>query len=272
MNNHWADAVVTPPTVEPLSLTEVKARLRLPTDSTAEDSDLRGLMLAARKQVEKDLAGCCLAPTVIDHWIDGYTSTTAIVIPRWPLASVTSITSYDADDVATVLSSADYLVDTVSRPGRVIINADAAWPSSLRTHKSLVVRHTSGFGGSAKSVSSITRSSTTATVTTAAAHGYSTGNRITIAGAIQEDYNGTFEVTVTGSATFTYTVANSPTTPATGTLTASNLAIPESYTLAMTLLVGHWYANREAVVVGSGQTLFDLAYASLLSDAPVVLG
>lgn len=75
--------------------------------------------------------------------------------------------------------------------------------------------------GQSNSVSSITRSGTTATVTTSAAHNLRTGmSNVVIAGANESDYNGTYTVTVTGPTTFTYTVANSPTTPATGTITA----------------------------------------------------
>jgi hypothetical protein len=73
----------------------------------------------------------------------------------------------------------------------------------------------------AQSVSSITRSSSTATVTTAASHGYSTGDWITIAGASQSGYNGTFQITVTAATTYTYDLGSlTPATPATGTITA----------------------------------------------------
>jgi hypothetical protein len=72
-----------------------------------------------------------------------------------------------------------------------------------------------------QNVTSITRSSNTATVTTTAAHGYSTGDYVTIAGATQSDYNGIYQITVLSTTTFTYTVANTPVTPATGTITAS---------------------------------------------------
>jgi hypothetical protein len=69
-------------------------------------------------------------------------------------------------------------------------------------------------------VSSITRSGTTATATTATAHGFTTGQKVVISGATQTDYNGAFTVTVTSTTAFTYTVANSPATPATGTILA----------------------------------------------------
>lgn len=70
------------------------------------------------------------------------------------------------------------------------------------------------------SVSSITRASTTATATTSTAHGLSTGNHVTIAGASPAGYNLTAAITVVTPTTFTYTVNGSLTTPANGTITA----------------------------------------------------
>jgi hypothetical protein len=94
-----------------------------------------------------------------------------------------------------------------------------------------------------KSVSSITRSGSTATVTTVEDHGFNTFGPIAvdwinIEGADQTDYNGVpgtpfksshgaYKITVTGAKTFTYTVSGSPTTPATGTITATR--DPRSY-------------------------------------------
>ena len=71
-------------------------------------------------------------------------------------------------------------------------------------------------------VSSITRTGTTATVTTASEHLLASNVPVTIAGAVQTEYNITdAEITVTGTNTFTYEVTGSPTTPATGTITAA---------------------------------------------------
>lgn len=77
-----------------------------------------------------------------------------------------------------------------------------------------IVRRTSG-----KAVSSMTRSGTMVTVDTSAAHGFSTGNLVSIFGADQEGYNGLYSVTVVDADTFTFsTVGNQPTSPATGTI------------------------------------------------------
>jgi hypothetical protein len=72
-------------------------------------------------------------------------------------------------------------------------------------------------------VQSITRSGTTATVTTTDPHHLNVGDSygLTIAGAVETAYNGGKSVTVTSATQFTYTVAGSPATPATGTITAT---------------------------------------------------
>lgn len=72
------------------------------------------------------------------------------------------------------------------------------------------------------SITSITRSGQTATATTAAPHNLANNVPVTIAGAVETEYNvASAEIIVTGLSTFTYQVAGSPATPATGTITAS---------------------------------------------------
>ena len=77
----------------------------------------------------------------------------------------------------------------------------------------------------AQTISTITRGGTgnlTATVTTASPHGLVDGNRVTISGATASNYNGTYVIDVTGSNTFTYTMATAP---------AANATIVGSYTV-----------------------------------------
>lgn len=70
------------------------------------------------------------------------------------------------------------------------------------------------------SVSSITRSGTIATVTTAADHGIASSVPVTISGAVEAEYNGLKEITVITADQFQYEVTGSPTSPATGTILA----------------------------------------------------
>jgi hypothetical protein len=67
----------------------------------------------------------------------------------------------------------------------------------------------------AQTISTITHVGTTATLTTASAHGLVTGNQVTITGATESNYNGTYIITVTGTTTFTYVMASAPTSDAT---------------------------------------------------------
>ena len=70
----------------------------------------------------------------------------------------------------------------------------------------------------AQTISTITRGGTgnlTATLTTAAAHGLITGNQVTISGATESNYNGTYIITVTGTTSFTYVMATAPSADAT---------------------------------------------------------
>jgi type IV pilus assembly protein PilY1 len=78
-------------------------------------------------------------------------------------------------------------------------------------------------------VTSLTRSGTTVTATTMAAHGYVTGQTVSIAGATGANYNGSYVVTSTGTNTFTYTFTDGPATPAGGgqvTVGSTSYTIP----------------------------------------------
>ena len=65
---------------------------------------------------------------------------------------------------------------------------------------------------------SITRAGTTATMILPNAHDFTRTGVLNISGCNQADYNGEFRVTVVDATTVTFTVANSPITPATGTI------------------------------------------------------
>ena len=80
----------------------------------------------------------------------------------------------------------------------------------------------------AQTISTITRGGTgnlTATLTTATAHGLVTGNRVTITGATEANYDGTYYITVTSPTVFTYTMATAPSADATVVGTYSVLGI-----------------------------------------------
>lgn len=75
-------------------------------------------------------------------------------------------------------------------------------------------------GAYSVSVSTLSRVGAVATATSTA-HGFVIGQSVTIAGANEAAYNGLVVITARTDDTFSYAVSGSPSTPATGTITAS---------------------------------------------------
>jgi uncharacterized phiE125 gp8 family phage protein len=178
-----ADWILTvAPSLEPVTMAEAKLHCRV--DHTDEDDTIDGLRKAARALVEQITQRGVLTQTyklVLDDWWVG---------PLWlpmaaPLQSVSTVKYYDASGVLTTLSSANYLVETVSEPGSLSWAPDITLP------------------------------------------------------ALQSNRRSAIEVT--------YVV---------GWTTAA--AVPIMLKQAMLLLIGHWFANREAIVVSVGGTATDL--------------
>lgn len=117
-----------------------------------------------------------------------------------------------ADGVATEFDAGGQLMT----PGQVMVSLNGV----------MQVCDTSGGNGTYdykiisadNTISTLTSSGTTATMVSTAAHGKSVSDPITVAGANQSEYNGTFTVaSVTNSTTLTYTMASDPgVSPATG--------------------------------------------------------
>ena len=73
-----------------------------------------------------------------------------------------------------------------------------------------------------ESVTTITRSGSTASVAHTA-HGMSAGQKVVIRGAVEYEYNGAFVISNVTTNAYDYTLTGTPTTPATGTITATAL-------------------------------------------------
>ena len=114
--------------------------------------------------------------------------------------------------------------------GNFIVAVDGVDPALLYDGTSWSYQATTT---TAQTISSITRVGTLATLTTAAPHGLSDGNKVTITGATPAAFNGTYVIDVTGTTTFRYTMATTPANNATvvGTYTVLGLTGVDSSTL-----------------------------------------
>lgn len=119
-------SLTTPPTIEPLSLDDLKGHLRVTHDR--ENAEIQEYGRAARRAAETYMSRGVMAQTwtlALSEWSDD------IPLPMaWPLSGVASVKYYEPEAGAlTTLSSSVYTVDTVSVPGRVRRAPGQSWPA-----------------------------------------------------------------------------------------------------------------------------------------------
>lgn len=138
-------SLVTAPAAEPVTTAEAKTHLRV--DSSDDDTYIDTLVKSARLWVERT-NGLALVTQTWDGSIDAFPRGDRIVVPKYPLVSVSSITYHDADlSTSTVFSSANYQVDVAARPPRIVLKDGADWPTdTLRASSGVVVRFVAGYG------------------------------------------------------------------------------------------------------------------------------
>lgn len=130
--------IVTPPSAEPVSLSEAKAQLRL--EHTADDAFVGTLIKSAREYVEQ-VCWCGLVTQTVELVMNSfpdwcYPSQGSFVggskfeLPFGRLVSVTSVKYIDVNGVEQTMSPADYSVDNVSAPGRIYLGYNKTWPST----------------------------------------------------------------------------------------------------------------------------------------------
>lgn len=136
--------IKTPPTSEPVSLSEAKSFLRI-TD-VDDDALINSLIVAVRLKAETWTRRLFVTQTWT-LWQDSVPKGFTLSIPLSPLQSVTHIKSYDLANGVSTFDSSKYLVDGSSTPGRVALNDGQSWPTVLRKINALEVEFIAGFGG-----------------------------------------------------------------------------------------------------------------------------
>jgi len=144
--------IVTPPAIEPISLTEAKKHLRLAVSDadalayTAEDAKITALIAAAREHVEAITRRALITQTW-DAVIDEFPWGLEIVLPYAPLQSVTSISYLDTDGVAATFT--DFAADLFGSCIR--LNYEESWPD-IRSESQITIRFVCGYGATADTV------------------------------------------------------------------------------------------------------------------------
>jgi uncharacterized phiE125 gp8 family phage protein len=132
--------LVSTPAVEPVTLAEAKAHLRV--DGTDEDALISALILAAREHCEA-ATGRVLVQQTWDLKLDRFPC--LIEVPLPPLRSVASISYLDDAGASQTLAGAYYLVDAASEPARITPSYGQSWPSTYPVTGAVTVRFVAGY-------------------------------------------------------------------------------------------------------------------------------
>jgi uncharacterized phiE125 gp8 family phage protein len=166
------------PATEPVTAAELRTHLR--TDATElPDAEANALITDARTEIE-NMTGLAFIsqswrlsidrwPAGGEAWWDGvremsitelYNSNTlqSLVLPRWPLVSITSVTVYDEDSNASTVTVNDVFdVDIYQTPGRITLKRGQTWPVALRANDAIQVIYVAGYANAAAVPSTMKR-------------------------------------------------------------------------------------------------------------------
>tara|TARA_R110001632_G_scaffold142795_1_gene258749 strand:- start:2 stop:655 length:654 start_codon:yes stop_codon:yes gene_type:complete len=171
MTNARGSVIVTQPAIEPVTAAEFKAQVR---DDGLTDAEALAWVTTARAYIEEMNNFAIITQTwklALDRWpsgrekwwdgvrqgsrteLYGPSSFSDVPLPRYPLQSITSVTTFDTGNNATAVTVADvFNVDTYRTPGRLALRSGQTWPIALRETNAIVIDYAAGYGSAAGDV------------------------------------------------------------------------------------------------------------------------
>jgi uncharacterized phiE125 gp8 family phage protein len=148
--------LITPPSVEPISLDELKAHCRV--SSSAEDSLMAIYIGAAREAAEGELGRALIDQTwrlTLDRFGGEDASGCAIEeirIPKPNVRTISSVTYIDTNGDEQTLANDRYALDSAVLPGWLYPADGADWPDTDDVLNAVTITFVAGFGATAASV------------------------------------------------------------------------------------------------------------------------
>jgi uncharacterized phiE125 gp8 family phage protein len=137
------------PAVEPVSLAEAKAHLRV--DGSAEDTLISSLIITSRLHVEAAL-GLALVTQSWSCFLDAWPAGVAAKLPLRPVQAITAVRLYAPDESVETIAPATYLLDGAGVPPRLVRQGALAWPAPKRTANGIEIAFVAGYGDAAADV------------------------------------------------------------------------------------------------------------------------
>lgn len=141
--------LITPPDESPITLSDVKTYLRIPSDDVSEDDNLQELIGYAVEWFEAE-TGQALGEGIYRLTLDRFPcdGRREILLPMPPLVSVETVQYLSSGSLATFAGS-NYTVDATGKPGRIALKSTAGWPTADAEPNAVRIDFTAGYGGPA---------------------------------------------------------------------------------------------------------------------------
>lgn len=137
--------LVTAPSVEPITLAELKLQCRI--DSNDEDALLDLIIKAARAKAE-NYTGTAIVTQVWDQTLDAWPCA-EIELLKPPATAITSVTYRDVAGATQTLSNTLYVLDAAQFPGWLLPAYGAAWPATDGSANCITIRYATGYADAA---------------------------------------------------------------------------------------------------------------------------
>jgi uncharacterized phiE125 gp8 family phage protein len=242
-----SDQLLVAPLAEPIHLDEAKTRIRA-LNGSSEDADIKRAIASARRYVET-YCRRALVRQQRRYVLDCFPP--CIEMPVGPLRAVQSIQYVDNQGATQTLAASEYRVDKVSERARITPEWAKVWPSTLYVSNAVIITYTAGH---AVPIASVDQAADTVT---AKGHDLAADDPVRLSnsggglpGGLSADENYYAVAPTTDTLRLALSAGGAAVDITAGAGTGQSFVgvIPDDMVLAMLLLVGHFYANREATV------------------------
>lgn len=132
--------LITAPLTYPVTSTE--AKLHCKVDGTDEDSLIDTYIAAATAHAESVTGRAIISQTwevVLDDFSD------AMMLPKGPVQTITTVKYYDAAEVLQTLAADQYTLDNVSDPAWLVRPDDVTYPDVADGVNNVIIRFVAGY-------------------------------------------------------------------------------------------------------------------------------
>jgi len=123
---YLSHAAISAPASEPVTLAEAKAHSNVV--HADDDAVITAQLVAARDYIEA-LIKAPLMQRSYRLRLDRFPSANALMLPGWPVQSITAVRYIDPTNTQQTMSSTLYALDADSSPARLTLARGAAWPA-----------------------------------------------------------------------------------------------------------------------------------------------